>query len=192
MPHTESETSGEGPPPRVLVVDDEESVVEMYTATLPAAYDVVTATSGARALDVVDDGFDVVVLDRRMSEISGDEVLEAIHRRGIDCHIIMVTAVEPDSSVIDLQWTDYVVKPIRPEALREVVERGLRIVEYSDRRRELTSKKLRRNVLEVELDAETLEDSAEYQRLLADIERLETEIATLEDGLERQDIERVL
>lgn len=176
----------------MLVVDDEEPVVEMYTAAFPDEYDVVAATSGADALDIVDDGFDVVVLDRRMPEVSGDEVLEGIHRRGVDCQVVLVTAVEPDRSVIDLQWTDYVVKPIRPAALKEVVERCLRIAAYSDRRQELTSKKLKRNVLEVELDAATLEDSAEYQRLLADIERLEAEVAALENSLESRDIERAL
>ena len=60
----------------VLVVDDEEAVADAYTAQLEGEYETRTAYSGKEALETVDDGVDIVLLDRRMPGRSGDEVLE--------------------------------------------------------------------------------------------------------------------
>jgi len=64
---------------RVLVVDDEEIVAEMYSDWLDEeGFDVEVANSGIEALRTVDDSFDVLLLDRRMPRLTGDDVLDVI------------------------------------------------------------------------------------------------------------------
>jgi DNA-binding response OmpR family regulator len=176
----------------VLVVDDEERVADTYRLRLVDEYDVDVATDGREALETVDDSHDVVLLDRRMPDISGDEVLGEIRSRDLDLQVVMVTAVDPDFDLVEMQCDDYVVKPVDRETMQTVVERVLRVAEYSDRRRELGAKKLRRNVLEVEMRESELDRSDEYQRLEDDIEALEATVDDIEDELGLEDVDRFL
>jgi DNA-binding response OmpR family regulator len=174
--------------PRVLIVDDEERVANTYDLRLDGEYETEIALSGEAALQTVDEETDVVLLDRRMPGMTGDKVLEEIRKRGLDCRIVMLTAVDPDFEIADMDIDDYVVKPVDREQLISVVERALTISKYNEQMQELSSLKLKRNVLEVELSGRELAESEKYQRLEADIEQLQAEIQSMEDTL---DIEQV-
>jgi len=120
----------------VLVVDDDPDVADSYAAFIRDQYEVRTAYSGEAALERLDDDVDVVLLDRRMPDMSGDEVLEEIRERGLDCRVAMVTAVDPDVDIIDMEFDDYVVKPVTREEVLETVDRLLRVAEYERTLRE--------------------------------------------------------
>jgi DNA-binding response OmpR family regulator len=177
---------------RVLIVDDEERVADTYRLRLQSTYDVDVALGGRDALELVSDDHDVVLLDRRMPDISGDEVLDEIRSRDLDCKVVMVTAVDPDFDIVEMQCDDYIVKPVDDGQLQEVVDRVLRIAEYSERRQKLGAKKLKRNVLELEMRDDELGDSEEYQRLEDEIADLETEVDELEDELGLENVDRFL
>jgi CheY-like chemotaxis protein len=71
--------------PVVLVVDDDEDLAETCEYWLEAGqYEARVANSGEEALKVVDETVDVVLLDRRMPTLSGDEVLAELRDRGFD------------------------------------------------------------------------------------------------------------
>lgn len=178
--------------PRILIVDDEERVAHTYELRLGDEYDTEVVYTGEDALQVVDESFDVVLLDRRMPGTTGDEVLEEIRRRGLDCRVVMLTAVDPDFDIADMDVDDYVVKPVDREELHTVVERALTISEYNDQMQELSALKLKRNVLEVELGDHELEESEKYQQLVAEIEKLEAELDEMEETLEIEQFELFL
>ena len=184
--------SEETNPPRVLVVDDEERVATTYELRLGGEYETTVALSGEEAIDRVDDTYDVVLLDRRMPDYSGNEVAEEIRKRGLDCRIVMVTAVDPDFDIAEMDIDDYVVKPVTRDELHTVVERALTISEYNDQVQELSSLKLKRNVLEVEMAHNELADNPQYQELTADIETLETELDEMEDTLDVDQVDLYL
>ena len=184
--------SSESDPARVLVVDDEERVADTYRLRLQSEYEVTVARGGREALDVVDDAVDVVLLDRRMPDISGDEVLEELRSRDLDVKVVMMTAVDPGFDLVEMQCDDYIVKPVDRGTLETVVERVLAIADYSDRRQRLGAKKLKRNVLEVEMRPNELADNDEYQRLEAEIATLEGEVDDLEAELGLEDVDRFL
>ncbi|MFB6156520.1 MAG: response regulator transcription factor [Haloferacaceae archaeon] len=96
----------------VLVVDDERAVADACSLLLRQEYDVRTAYGGKEALEAVDDDVDVMLLDRRMPDISGDGVLNELRVRGIDRAVIMLTAVEPSLAVADMAFDDYLRKPV--------------------------------------------------------------------------------
>jgi DNA-binding response OmpR family regulator len=178
--------------PRVLLVDDEERVAKTYELRLGTDYETTVALNGHEALDTIDDSYDVVLLDRRMPEISGDELVEEIRNRGIDCRIVMVTAVDPDFDITEMDIDDYVVKPVTREELHTVVERALTISEYNERIQKLSSLKLKRNVLEVELSKNELEDNPQYAELSEQVEQLEAEIDAMEDTLDVDQVDLYL
>lgn len=178
--------------PKVLLADDEERVAKTYELRLGTEYETEIALGGDEALELIDDSFDVVLLDRRMPDRSGDDVLEEIRRRGIDCRVVMVTAVDPEFDITEMEFDDYVVKPVGKDELHEVVERALTISEYNDQVQELSSLKLKRNVLEVEMAGHELEESRKYKKLTQQIESLEDEIDDLEDTLDVEQVDLYL
>jgi len=116
--------------PVVLVVDDDPDVADSYAAIASEQYDVRTAYSGEQALSKLDAAVDVVLLDRRMPDLLGEDILTAIRDRGIDCRVAMLTAVDPDVDIIDMEFDDYVVKPVTGAEILDTVDRLLRVAEY--------------------------------------------------------------
>ena len=161
----------------VLVVDDDRAVADLYASWLRPEYDVHAVYGGEAALEAVDDSVDVVLLDRRMPDVDGDEVLVAVRDRGYDCRVGMVTAVSPDRDVLDLGFDDYVCKPVDRQELLEVVRRLEEYDAYPSLHAELTSKLVRRNVLRMEHPEWKLADDPGFAALEADIDRLQERAA---------------
>lgn len=169
-----------GDTPVVAVVDDQPRVVEAFAYWLDDDYEVRRATGGEEALSVVDDDVDVVLLDRHMPELSGDEVLERLREDGVDCRVAMVTAVDPELGIIDLPFDAYVTKPVDRDDLHEAVERLLRVAEQADRVRDLLAVSEKIATLEAEHDPATLDDAEEYDELLdrrAELQRSEADMS---------------
>ncbi|MFC7195211.1 response regulator transcription factor [Halosimplex aquaticum] len=167
----------------MLVVEDETHLAELYTEYLDDEYDVRTAYGGVEALEMLSSDLDVVLLDRRMPIVSGNEVLAEIEERGLQCRVAMVTAVDPDFDIIDMGCDDYVVKPVTRDGLRAVVDRLMKLSEYNDRMRELTAKRLKRNVLEIEKTESELAESDMFRRLQREIEEMEEAVQGIADEL---------
>jgi DNA-binding response OmpR family regulator len=159
-------------PVSVLVVDDEPDVADAYAAQLEDEYLVSTAYSGREALDQIDASVEVVLLDRRMPGISGDEVLEHIRDRGLNSRVAMVTAVDPDFDIIDMPFDDYVIKPVSREDLFSTIERLLTASEYEEKLREFYSMTAKQAALQSNKPEAELQTSAEYTALEERIEDL--------------------
>lgn len=171
----------------VLVVDDEAAIRKSFSMYLDAAgYAVRTASGGDAGLAAVDDDVDIVLLDRRMSDTPGEAVLEEIRARNLDCQVALVTAVQPDFDIVSIDCDDYLVKPVDREALLETVERLELLLEYDEAQRELSSLRVKRNVLEVEKYPGALDKSEEFTRLEDRIAELEAELDDLEAAFDSQ------
>lgn len=151
----------------VLVVDDEREVADVYAFRLKRTYDTHTAYGGEAAVDAVDNDVDVVLLDRRMPDLSGDEVLELIRESGYNCRVIMTTAVEPEFEITEMPFDDYLCKPIDHSTLEDAIETQLTASEYDNSVSEFFRATSKIAVLEAEKTAEELEASEEYQQLKA-------------------------
>ncbi|MFO7834911.1 MAG: HalX domain-containing protein [Halohasta sp.] len=171
--------------PLVLVVEDEPDLADLYATWLKADYRVRTAYGGEEALEKLDDEISVMLLDRRMPGLSGDEVLDAARERGIDCPVSMVTAVEPDFDIIDMGFDTYLVKPVTRDTLIETVEDLLSRNSYDEGVQELYSLASKKALLESEKGRSSLENNEEYQELserLAELrEDLDETVSSLDD-----------
>jgi len=108
--------------PTILIVDDDADLADTYSVWLSREFDVETAYGGVQAREQLHDGLDLVLLDRRMPGVPGDRVLADIRDRGIDCQVAMLTAVEPDTDIIEHPFDEYLVKPVTQSELRETVD----------------------------------------------------------------------
>src|SRR5256884_1642865 len=115
---------------KVLVVDDEESVVVTIKAILQLdGYNVSTTTSGCKAREVVrHTEYALVLTDLRLEDGDGLDVLKAVRERHPETITIMLTGYASLESAIQALRAgayDYLVKPSEVEELRSTVARGI-------------------------------------------------------------------
>jgi signal transduction histidine kinase len=116
--------------PKVLVVDDEESVVVTIKAILELdGYTVATTTSGVQARAMVREvEYDLVLTDLRLEDGDGLDVLKAVRENYPETVTIMLTGYASLESAIQALRAgayDYLVKPSEVEELRATVARGI-------------------------------------------------------------------
>jgi DNA-binding response OmpR family regulator len=168
----------------ILVVDDERGLADLYTIWLRDRYTVDVAYDGETALQELNEDTDVVLLDRQLPDVSGDDILETIRERGLDCRVAMVTAVEPQLDIVDLGFDDYLRKPVDRETLRDVVTRLLRRSAYDATVQQYFATAQKRALL-LESNRAGVTDSVEFQQLEAELtelrDRLDAVLADFDD-----------
>lgn len=116
---TETESSSEEQ--TVLVIEDDRDLADTYTAWLEPEYEVRTAYSGIDGLTWYDPAVDVVLLDRRLSTLSGTDVIKRMAQRDIDDQRALLTSVGPGEELVDLPCGQYLTKPVTKTELRDVL-----------------------------------------------------------------------
>jgi len=124
-------------PLRVLLVEDEPEVCDIEAEYLRGdGHFVETATDGREGLKRFGDGhFDVVVADRAMPEMNGDQMTEAIKQISPDTPVVLVTGFADMliDGVDGKHLPDLVMrKPITQTALRQAIARVLSAVPKPD------------------------------------------------------------
>ena len=176
---------------RVLVVDDDPQVRNLFETFLDDRYVVTSASSGEEALAKISEETDVVLLDRLMPGLSGSDVLKRIRAQEYDCRVAMVTAVDPDLSVVEMGFDDYLIKPVSKSELHNVVDSLLNWETYDDVLKRYFNMARKVAVLEDEFPPETLEASDEYKRLLRTLDSLQTEADEAIDSLDTADFDQI-
>jgi DNA-binding response OmpR family regulator len=156
-----------------LVVDDEQEVADAYALRLRGYCDVETVYSGEAALSTVaDTTVDIVLLDRHMPGMSGDDVLSELVEQGYYGRVVMVTAVDPGIDVLDMPFDDYLCKPVDREDIRAVIDQQQRILAY-ETLGEYFSVEAKRAVLGAELDEKKHRQHERFAAVTEEAEQLE-------------------
>jgi EAL domain-containing protein (putative c-di-GMP-specific phosphodiesterase class I) len=148
----------------ILLVDDEPAIARAYARTLGAAgfavetaVDGRTAAAAARARN-----FDVIVSDIAMPEMNGLELLRTVREHDLDVPFVLMTggpAIDSAVRAIEYGALRYLIKPIDPADLEEVVARACRLHQMA---------KIKREALEVfRLEGKHLGDLAGLEARLA-------------------------
>lgn len=167
----------------VLVVDDEAAYLDAFTTWLEDSYEVRAANNGEKALELLDGVVDVVLLDRLMPGLSGDDVLAEIRDRDVNCRVAMITAVEPEIDIVDLDFDEYLIKPVSGEELRSVVEGLLLRSNLDDSVQECFALAAKKSALEASLNPSSLESQPEYVTLRDRLEAAEDRVNEALDAL---------
>lgn len=126
----------------ILIIDDEATLRQTMARVLQqAGFEVTTAENGEQGLDFLKTtDFDMIFMDLRMPGLTGLEVLKHIHAGFPSLPVVLFTA-QPDlnSAVEALRngATDYLLKPLKPQAIIERAQTILTNQKKENRKREI-------------------------------------------------------
>ena len=117
--------------PRILVVDDEESIREFLDIMLKKeGYEVSLAEDGQQALGVLKNrSFDMVISDLQMPNLNGVELLKEVKTQFPDILFMLITAFGTTESAVEamkLGAYDYITKPFKIDEVRLNIKNALR------------------------------------------------------------------
>ncbi len=122
-------TSDDASDRRILIVDDEEMVRQLFVACLSYNYTCTEAASAEEALKRLEsESFGLVILDVIMPGLSGIEFLRKIVEHFPDTAVIMVSGIDRTQRILDairLGAYDYLIKPCELDVLEHSVGRAL-------------------------------------------------------------------
>src|SRR5436309_2201019 len=115
----------------IMLIDDDGDTLTCFGTILSrAGYQVVVATSGRRALDLVDSHYreqrplDLILSDLRLPDISGLDILRHIRHRRLAVPFVVLTGFGRTQDAVEamrLGATDFLEKPIFEDALLRTV-----------------------------------------------------------------------
>ncbi len=115
--------------PRVLIVDDKESMLKMLSQMLGEDYEVETCRSGREGLERLRRRpADLVLTDIRMPDMDGMEVLRQVKAEQGEAEVILMTAYATVSQAVEAVKAgayNYLTKPFEPDELKIILEKAL-------------------------------------------------------------------
>ena len=135
----------------ILIVDDELSMREFLEVLLSReGYRITCAENGGRALDLIaQDQFDLLLLDIRLGDMSGIEVLKAAKTQNPQTIVIMISAYASAETAVEAMNEgayDYVPKPFDKDELIQTVARALEL-KTLEHEKEVMDDELKKNLL---------------------------------------------
>jgi DNA-binding response OmpR family regulator len=112
---------------KILVIDDTLNIRMMISkCLLGEGYEVDTASSGHEGMALLGEkGHDIVILDIRMPQLSGTEVLKSIREIKKDTTVVIITAFPTVKNAVEcirMGAADYLRKPFTPEKIKSIVK----------------------------------------------------------------------
>ena len=175
---------------KILIADDDTLVRTAIKKILTMfGHEVVAAESGHEALSLINDDFDVIILDINMPDMDGFETLEKLNQRNIDIPVLFLTgAGSMDYAVkaINLGAYDFLTKPIADlEMFHVKVKRAI------EKRQFLRNEQLYKQNLETEVIDKTKELAEKNDLLEQYSEHLENAtvqiMSSLQAAMEEKD-----
>ena len=122
------------PRARLLFVDDEERVVNLLRMMFRGEYEVFTATSGRKALEIISaQGIDVVVSDQRMPEMVGIELLSEVRKVSPATMRILLTGYSDLAAIVgsvnDGEVFRFINKPWDHEEIKSIIAQAAQIAQ---------------------------------------------------------------
>lgn len=156
----------------ILVVDDEEVIREMLKTLLEReGYSVSTAENGAEAIDQIRKNFfNAAILDIKLTDMSGMEVMHLIRERYPEACVLMITAYATTETAIkslEEGVYDYIVKPFDVNRLKLVIKRGL-----EKQRLALENKQLLESLQEEKLRLESVLEIGKMMSAILNVDEL--------------------
>jgi DNA-binding NtrC family response regulator len=127
---------------RVLIIEDERTALQALSLLLSdESYEVLQADTGQKGLTIARESTpDLILLDIRLPDINGLQLLCQIRQEGVDAAVIVMTADTTSSNAIQaiqLGAFDYIAKPINDEHLLVLIRRALEYRSLDRRLRKL-------------------------------------------------------
>jgi len=131
---------------KILIVDDEETNIDILMEILGEDYDVYAATDAQTALEILrEEQIDLVLLDVLMPDMNGFELCKIMKEDESlkDIPVVFITALTDEESIekaFDVGGNDYITKPFKPKEVRARVKTQLKLKKYQEKLKELATK----------------------------------------------------
>ena len=115
---------------KILICDDEEGIRESLKLILGDHYNLIVLDNGSQCLECLEKSKDIklVLLDIKMPQINGLDILQQIKEKRPDVKVIIVTgykAVETAAEAVRLGASGYIVKPFKSDEILATVRKHL-------------------------------------------------------------------
>ncbi|WP_253739183.1 response regulator [Halohasta salina] len=175
----------------ILIVDDEEDLAELYAHYLEADYETRIALTSGEALVELTPAVDLMLLDRRLPGMSGDELLAHTEDWEVDCQVILVTAVDLDTDIIEMPFDGYLTKPVSSEELRTAVEQAFLVDQYEELLLEYYTLRKKYAALDAEIDGDET-DGEGFDQLESRLDSVATDIESTLDRFPDEELSEAL
>lgn len=157
---------------RVLIVDDDRGIVECVKWILEAkGYDCAVTYNGADGMSMLQSrGFDLVITDLKLPDMTGLEIIGAVKNMELDLPVILMTSFSSVESAIEALRkgaVDYIIKPFHNDDFGFAVDRAMN--ERRDRRENVV---LKRQLRKVYTKNQIIGESENVRKLQAMIQRI--------------------
>lgn len=131
------------PTGRVLIVDDNAELVDTLRAVIASGVpglSIVTAANGQAALEIAQKGFDVAIVDVKLPDVSGIDLIQPLRVASPFSEVLLLTGFASVDAAIGALRSGafaFVLKSFRPEELISIVEQALGKVQLKREREEL-------------------------------------------------------
>ena len=168
---------------KVMIVEDEESLAQLYDHKLNDDFETIVANNAAEALKKLGPEYSYLVLDRRLPGMSGDKILEYLRDQAYDVSVIIVSAIDPDQDVIEHPYDEYLTKSVAGDELLDAINR----VEKKNRLVALFQQYIRKAqtlaLLESKVDMTAKDELVEIGVLQEEVAEIEAEFSDLVSDL---------
>ncbi|MDZ7701801.1 MAG: response regulator [Halobacteriales archaeon] len=96
----------------VLVVDDDQMLADLFREWVLEKWPCKSVNRGKEALENLNGDPSIILLDREMPDLHGDEVARRLRELNSTTQIMMVSGLEPDFDISDLSIENYLNKPV--------------------------------------------------------------------------------
>lgn len=179
---------------RVLIVEDEKELLELYTQWVSKYYTVETAATGKEAINKILKGteFDVVLLDRKLPDINGRDVLTDIHRHTENCRVAVISAVKPETDILSMDFDAYVEKPVTQDKIYDVIEKLHQRTRFTEDLTKYYAIAEKIATLQTYHSDAELNNEPAYQQLLKDMKTLEEAMNHSIDFNDPSEVEQII
>ncbi|MFP4394660.1 MAG: response regulator transcription factor [Anaerolineales bacterium] len=152
---------------KILIVDDESSIRFFLQELLKKdGHHVTAVASGEKALEqIAKQGFDLALIDLKLEDISGTEVLYTLSQTSPDTVVIMLTGQASLESAVEALRQgahDYLFKPCKADEIRESIQTGLQNRQQRIRQRQLLfqlEQNLSNTLRDIQVTRATIDDT---------------------------------
>lgn len=186
----EKENGLEGQKAKILLADDDVTVRSTVTTVLEMfGHTVTTVADGRELIEIVDDSYDVIILDINMPDMGGFETIKVLNSRQYDIPVLFLTgagSMEYVMQAINLGGYDFLTKPIEDLDIFNVkIRRAIEKRSFIIRERQY------KNTLEQDVQSKTQELEETNRLLLSYSHSLENAtvqlMSSLQNAMEEKD-----
>ena len=158
---------------QVLIIEDDKMVLDLYEKILEKEYNVSKANNGEEALKKISIEIDLILLDRRLPDKKGLEILKEIKNnpKYDKIPIMMLTGLEPDFNIDEVPLEDYLEKPINPSDLRQSVKKIIYKCEYKEEYQKISNNLQKYNKILEQKNNINTEKEEKLKQLRKDIKK---------------------